>query len=202
MDKKNYYKILNVDKNATITDIKKAYKNLALKYHPDKNKDPALNNKFKEISEAYQVLSDEKKRYEYDHPTQSNIRQTYQSFQFRDPFDLFNEVFSMITGLHPMAIPNMLQQTSMTIHIIDLDNDFNPMMFNSMFPMIHEIMRPIRIDNRKNNVIIEELNNKPNEIRQIENNKPKSIRQQYIHKLEDQQIDQIINDAFKTKCLN
>jgi len=64
---KNYYDILWVSKNATIEEIKKAYRKLAMKYHPDRNKwDKEAENKFKEINEAYEVLSDEKKRKDYD----------------------------------------------------------------------------------------------------------------------------------------
>lgn len=63
---KDYYKILGLSKNATEDDIKKAYKKLALKYHPDKNKSPEAEEKFKEIAEAYEVLSDKKKRDVYD----------------------------------------------------------------------------------------------------------------------------------------
>ena len=62
----NYYKILEINKNASSQDIKKAYKKLALMYHPDKNKSPDAEQKFKKIAEAYEVLSDEKKRKEYD----------------------------------------------------------------------------------------------------------------------------------------
>lgn len=52
---KDYYKILGVDRSCTETDLKKAYRKLALKFHPDKNKDPAASEKFKEIGEAYEV---------------------------------------------------------------------------------------------------------------------------------------------------
>ena len=63
----DYYKTLGIDKTATAAEIKKAYRKLALKYHPDKTKgDKALEDKFKAISEAYAVLSDEKKRKQYD----------------------------------------------------------------------------------------------------------------------------------------
>jgi len=59
---KDYYKILGVARNASKEEIKKAFRELAHKYHPDKGGDPA---RFKEINEAYQVLSDDKKRAEY-----------------------------------------------------------------------------------------------------------------------------------------
>lgn len=63
---KDYYKILGINENATDDEIKKAYRKLALKYHPDKNKSPQAEEKFKEVAEAYEVLSDKKKRDIYD----------------------------------------------------------------------------------------------------------------------------------------
>nr|CAH7713743.1 unnamed protein product [Callosobruchus chinensis] len=63
---KDYYKILGITKNATDDDIKKAYRKLALKYHPDKNKSAEAEDRFKEVAEAYEVLSDKKKRDVYD----------------------------------------------------------------------------------------------------------------------------------------
>jgi len=66
MPKKDYYEILGVSRNATKEEIKKAYRRLALKYHPDVNKSPDAEEKFKEISEAYAVLSDDEKRRQYD----------------------------------------------------------------------------------------------------------------------------------------
>jgi len=64
---KDFYKVLWVDKKATADEIKKAYRKLAMKYHPDKNKgDKTAESKFKEVNEAYQTLSDEKKRKQYD----------------------------------------------------------------------------------------------------------------------------------------
>lgn len=63
---KDYYAILELSKNATDEDIKKAYRRLALKYHPDKNKSPEAEEKFKLVAEAYEVLSDKKRRDIYD----------------------------------------------------------------------------------------------------------------------------------------
>ncbi|GAG09268.1 unnamed protein product, partial [marine sediment metagenome] len=63
----DYYKILGVNKNATKEELKKAYRKLALKYHPDKNKgDKDAEEKFKKVNEAYAVLSNDKKRKQYD----------------------------------------------------------------------------------------------------------------------------------------
>lgn len=67
MADKDYYSILGISKSATETDIKKAYRKLALQYHPDKNKgDKASEEKFKEVTKAYEVLSDPQKRQTYD----------------------------------------------------------------------------------------------------------------------------------------
>ena len=63
---KDYYKTLGVEKNASKDEIKKAYKTLAKKYHPDMNKEADATEKFKEINEAAAVLGDEKKRQQYD----------------------------------------------------------------------------------------------------------------------------------------
>lgn len=66
MDYKDYYKTLGVSKTASEGEIKTAYRKLARRYHPDVNKDPKAEDKFKEVNEAYQVLSDPEKRKKYD----------------------------------------------------------------------------------------------------------------------------------------
>jgi len=88
-----YYKILGVAKTASADEIKKAYRKLALKYHPDKNPDSKeAEAKFKEINEAYAVLSDEKKRKEYDMYGAAGFQQRYSQEDIFRNFDL-NDIF-------------------------------------------------------------------------------------------------------------
>jgi len=62
----DYYETLGIPRNADDKEVKKAYRNLARKYHPDVNKEPGAEEKFKKINEAYSVLSDEQKKAQYD----------------------------------------------------------------------------------------------------------------------------------------
>ena len=85
----DYYKILGVDKKASASQIKKAYRKLALKYHPDKTKgDKALEDKFKKISEAYAVLSDPEKRNQYDTYGSADFQQRFSQEDIFRNFDL------------------------------------------------------------------------------------------------------------------
>ena len=88
------YKVLGVDKDATQDDIKAAYKSLAMKFHPDKNKDKAdAEEKFKEISAAYNVLSDEDKRRVYDNSGDQNYNNGSSQDVHRNPHDIFEAFF-------------------------------------------------------------------------------------------------------------
>ncbi len=75
--KRDYYEVLGIDKGASPEDIKKAFRKLAFELHPDRNKDPGSEEKFKEISEAYAVLSDPEKRQKYDTYGHAGISGTY-----------------------------------------------------------------------------------------------------------------------------
>jgi curved DNA-binding protein len=94
--KKDYYEILGVQKGAAEDEIKKAYRKLALKYHPDKNPgDKAAEEKFKEISEAYAVLSDKEKRAQYDTYGMGGFQQRYSEediFRGFNMGDLFKDL--------------------------------------------------------------------------------------------------------------
>lgn len=106
--KKSYYDVLGVSKNASSKEIKKAYYQLAKKYHPDVNKkDPSSSQKFQEVSEAYEVLSDESKRKQYDQwgsapdfggsPGAGPSGRTQAQWQGTiDPEELFRKIFGNI----------------------------------------------------------------------------------------------------------
>jgi len=121
--KRDYYEILGVDKKATAAEIKAAYRKSALKYHPDRNKAADAEEKFKEINEAYQVLSDYQKKQAYDQFGHAAFSQTggmgsnpfaggsqagpftytyttgsgganpFSNFDFGDPFEIFDSIF-------------------------------------------------------------------------------------------------------------
>jgi molecular chaperone DnaJ len=93
--KRDYYEVLQVPKDATLDQIKAAYRKLALKYHPDRNKSPDAEEKFKEISEAYAVLSDDQKRAQYDRFGHEGIEGTYSKediFRTANFDDLFKDM--------------------------------------------------------------------------------------------------------------
>jgi len=145
--KSDYYDILGVNKNASADEIKKAYRKQALQWHPDRHKDDKAEaeKRFKEINEAYQVLSDPQKRSAYDNygheafapggaagPFSQGGRQgpftyTYTTgggspfagFDFSDPFDIFEQFFG---GGNPFRQARQVPRYSMTVEFMEAVN--------------------------------------------------------------------------------
>lgn len=89
MNNKDFYKVLGLDKNASQDDIKKAYRNLSKKYHPDINKSEEAIQKYKDVQEAYETLSNKEKRKNYD---------SLNSNSFDNIFNQTNDYYSSIFG--------------------------------------------------------------------------------------------------------
>ncbi|WFW29872.1 MAG: molecular chaperone DnaJ [Wolbachia endosymbiont of Menacanthus eurysternus] len=99
MSTKDYYGLLGVNKNASIDEIKKAYKKLALKYHPDRNpNNKEAEEKFKEITAAYEILSDPEKKASYDHYGHENIGGGFSGFDFSQAAGDFSDIFNGFFG--------------------------------------------------------------------------------------------------------
>ncbi|MGN6559383.1 MAG: molecular chaperone DnaJ [Candidatus Nitrosocosmicus sp.] len=109
MSKRDYYEVLNVSRTASGDEIKSAYRKLALKYHPDRNKSSEAEDKFKEISEAYAVLSDQEKRKRYDtyghvgteevfRGSEDNFAEIFKDMGFGGVGDIFEQIFGRMGG--------------------------------------------------------------------------------------------------------
>lgn len=143
---KDYYEILGVPKDASDRQIKKAFHKLAMRYHPDKNKSPDAEAKFREIAEAYETLSDDKRRQEYDQMRSSPFSregtrkggdQFHQpfSFNFDDLFNLF-DVFGHNTYSHNERHFESHFQTQEEMHSrhrTRFQSSFGGGMFDDMF---------------------------------------------------------------------
>jgi DnaJ-class molecular chaperone len=127
MSKESYYSVLGVNENATHDEIKKAYRSLSLKYHPDKNNNNENVDKFHKISEAYEILGDENKRQEYNMSLKSPFGDNV-NFHFGNIDELFNNIFRQ-SGFQMARPPNEHFQHHL--------NNPNIRIFNSGFPSAH-----------------------------------------------------------------
>jgi molecular chaperone DnaJ len=102
MERRDYYDVLGVQRTASESDIKRAYRKLAMDFHPDRNPEPGAEEKFKEASEAYQVLSDEGKRRIYDQHGFDGLRNTgfsgFSHMGMEDIFSSFGDIFGDLFG--------------------------------------------------------------------------------------------------------
>jgi len=103
MAKRDYYEVLGVNRDASAEDIKRSYRRLAMKYHPDKNPDDKeAEAKFKECAEAYEVLSDSQKRGRYDQFGHDGLRgmgmHDYSRMDGKDIFSMFEDIFGGLGG--------------------------------------------------------------------------------------------------------
>lgn len=123
MSKRDYYDVLGVDKNATKQDIRKAYRALARKYHPDVNKEDDAQAKFIEAKEAYEVLSDDQKRAQYDQFGHAGAQgQGFGGFGGgAQDFSGFGDIFDMFFGGGRRSDPNAPQQGSDLQYTVTLE---------------------------------------------------------------------------------
>jgi len=91
--KQDYYEVLGVPRNASDEEIKREFRKLAKLYHPDRNREPGAEDKFKEINEAYQVLSDPEKRSRYDRYGRVDVEGGFPDFGFGGLGDIFESFF-------------------------------------------------------------------------------------------------------------
>ena len=98
--KRDYYDILELSKDASDEDIKRAFRKKAMQYHPDRNKEDNAADRFKEVNEAYQVLSDAEQRSRYDQFGHSGVdgRSTGGGFEGVDNFGGFGDIFDAFFG--------------------------------------------------------------------------------------------------------
>ena len=136
MNKRDYYEILGITRDASPDEIKKKYRKLAMEYHPDRNKSPDAAEKFKEISEAYAILSDPDKKEKYDLYGHEGINNQYstedifRNADFSDLGDIFGDFFGNIFGGNKNKRSNRMRpgndiQYELSISFLDSYNGKN-----------------------------------------------------------------------------
>ncbi|HRN48508.1 MAG TPA: DnaJ domain-containing protein, partial [Niabella sp.] len=126
MSKRDYYEILGVSKSASADEIKKAYRKVAMQYHPDRNPgDKAAEEKFKEAAEAYEILSDADKRAQYDRFGHAGVSGAGRGFgggmNMADIFSQFGDVFGLTVDLNGNIL--IADASNRRIRMIELDEE-------------------------------------------------------------------------------
>lgn len=153
---KDHYDILELSRNATKDEIKKAYRILALKFHPDKNKDPGASDKFKKLVTAYEVLSDDVKRASYNKIRFNNVHSsTYESDSSTHTFqgDSFSMFSAQKTSIKIVCtVTGKVSHSNCDIHVVgDVKR----------FGVVQSSNAKIRIDGKvENGAVIETSNAK------------------------------------------
>jgi len=204
----DYYKVLGVSKIDNAETIKKAYRKLAIKYHPDKNKDnkEKAEENFKKVNEAYGVLSDPEKKKKYDQYGKEGLKANNVQFSNEQAYDIFNTFFNM------NDLNDIFNNRSVNMEFDD--NYFGPQIFvnrsNFMRPSNSKINRSDIIKSGIN-ILIKNLNNqsinnqqaiireydniKDRYIVQINNGTKISIKINNIQQIPNGQICNLINKA-------
>ena len=125
MPKRDYYEVLGVGKSASMDEIKSAFRSLARKYHPDVNKEPDAEERFKEINEAFMVLSDQEKRSVYDRFGHEGLRSAggMPDWNTIDPFEIFEQFFGGFGGFSSRQRRNSPRRGEDLYYSINLDFD-------------------------------------------------------------------------------
>jgi DnaJ-class molecular chaperone len=115
---RDYYRILGISKESDIEKIKIAYKQKALKYHPDKSSDPRAKEKFQLVSDAYRVLSDPYKRRRYDSmfEQQNETNNISNLFTISNPFKMFDNFMNEINNINNIIPTASIKKTNENIH--------------------------------------------------------------------------------------
>jgi molecular chaperone DnaJ len=131
--RRDYYEVLGVERSASDKDIKTAYRKLAMEFHPDRNASPDAEEKFKEASEAYEVLSDPQKRSLYDRAGFDGLRGAgfsgFQGVGVEDIFSSFGDIFGDLFGFGQRARRGGVQRGADLRY--DLDIDFEEAVFGT-----------------------------------------------------------------------
>lgn len=121
---KDYYEILGVPKNASEEQIKKAYRELALKYHPDRNKEKSAEEKFKGINEAYSVLGEPEKRAQYDAYGSADFGQGFSGQRSSQGFtqdEMFRDIFNNFSTFEDMFQQGEPQSVNLALSFEDIE---------------------------------------------------------------------------------